>query len=68
MPAGTSHRADYTPRIAPDATIQEAAATLLKHRVSRLPVTDPDGVLLGILSTTDVMKVITSDPEACGIA
>jgi CBS domain-containing protein len=53
--------------IAPRATIQEAAALLLRHHVSRLPVVDDDDKLVGIISTTDVMHLVTSHPDGCEI-
>jgi CBS domain-containing protein len=54
-------------KIKPSATIAEAAEKLLRHKVSRLPVLDARGDLVGIISTTDVMEVVTKDPEGCGL-
>ena len=54
--------------ISESATIQEAAALLLKHRVSRLPVVDASKSLVGIISTTDVMQLVVSDPDGCGLS
>ena len=39
-----------------DATVQQAAALLLKHRVSGLPVVDPAGKLVGIVSEGDLLR------------
>jgi CBS-domain-containing membrane protein len=52
-------------KISPSATIQEAAARLLRHKVSRLPVIDGRGELVGMISTTDIMEIVTKDPEGC---
>jgi CBS domain-containing protein len=54
-------------KIKPSATIAEAAEKLLRHKVSRLPVLNARGDLVGIISTTDVMEVVTKDPEGCGL-
>ena len=39
----------------PDATAQEAAAQMLRHRISALPVIDASGKLVGIVSEGDLM-------------
>ncbi|RME42855.1 MAG: CBS domain-containing protein [Chloroflexi bacterium] len=39
-----------------DATILEAAALMESHNIRRLPVVDEDGVLVGIISTSDVRE------------
>jgi len=43
--------------IHPDATIPAAARVMTTHRVSRLPVVDPDGKLIGIVSRRDLLSV-----------
>ncbi|QYU71122.1 IMP dehydrogenase [Leptolyngbya sp. 15MV] len=40
--------------ITPDATLGEAQALMLQHRISGIPVTDPSGKLCGILTNRDV--------------
>ena len=42
--------------IAPDATILEAAKTMLQHHVSGLPVVDAAGKLVGIVSEGDFIR------------
>ena len=42
--------------IAPDATILEAAKTMLQHHVSGLPVVDAAGTLVGIVSEGDFIR------------
>lgn len=39
-----------------DATAQEAAALMLRHRISALPVVDRSGKLVGIVSEGDLMR------------
>jgi len=43
--------------IHPDATIPAAARLLNDHHIRRLPVVDPSGTLIGIVSRSDLLKV-----------
>lgn len=43
--------------IGPDATVAEAARLLRKHLIKRLPVVDPLGRLVGIVSRSDLLSV-----------
>ena len=43
--------------VGPDATVSEAARLLHRHGIKRLPVVDPAGPLLGIVSRADLLKV-----------
>jgi IMP dehydrogenase len=38
----------------PDATIADADALMARYRISGVPVTDPDGLLLGIVTNRDI--------------
>lgn len=50
--------------IHPDATIPGAARVMTTNRVSRLPVVDPDGKLIGIVSRRDLLSVfLRPDPD-----
>lgn len=42
--------------VSPDATVADAVELLVEAHVSGLPVVDPRGRLLGVLSTTDVLE------------
>ena len=42
--------------IGPDASILEAAHLMLQHRISGLPVVDPAGVLIGIVTEGDFLR------------
>jgi CBS-domain-containing membrane protein len=54
-PAVTTH---------PDASIAAAARLMNAHHVKRLPVTDPDGTLVGVVSRRDLLTVFcVPDPE-----
>ncbi|MFK4145366.1 CBS domain-containing protein [Streptomyces sp. NPDC004065] len=46
-----------------DATLARAARLMARHGVKRLPVVDDDGVLTGIVSRSDLLKVFLRDDE-----
>lgn len=50
------HRGVYT--VGPDTMASEAAAMLVEHRIGALPVLD-NGKLVGILSSTDILRVFS---------
>jgi CBS domain-containing protein len=43
--------------IRPSATLSEAARTMHRHGIKRLPVVGPDGEIVGIVSRKDLLKV-----------
>ncbi|WP_420631904.1 CBS domain-containing protein [Candidatus Leptofilum sp.] len=45
--------------ILPDATIGEAADLMLTHRISGLPVVDSAGNLVGIITESDIFRMVT---------
>ena len=50
--------------VGPDATVAEAARLLHRHSIKRMPVVDPAGPLLGIVSRADLLKVfLRSDAD-----
>jgi CBS domain-containing protein len=50
--------------VRPDAGVAEAARLLHRHGIKRLPVVDPAGPLLGIVSRADLLKVfLRSDAD-----
>ncbi|MGW5120675.1 CBS domain-containing protein [Streptomyces noursei] len=51
----------------PDATLAQAARTMARASVKRLPVVDGNGLLLGIVSRADLLKVfLRSDDDLAG--
>jgi acetoin utilization protein AcuB len=44
--------------IYPDAKISEAARRMLDYKISSLPVTEPDGTLIGIITSSDLYRVL----------
>ncbi len=50
--------------IHPEASLPEAAAAMLRNRVHRLPVTNANKRLLGIVSTIDVMRIVANGAAA----
>jgi CBS-domain-containing membrane protein len=49
--------------VGPQAGVADAARLLRKHRIKRLPVTDPAERLIGIVSQSDVLKVFLRPDE-----
>ncbi|GHE14965.1 CBS domain-containing protein [Streptomyces alanosinicus] len=49
--------------VAPDATLAQAARIMAGSRVKRLPVVGRDGLLRGIVSRSDLLKVFLRDDE-----
>jgi CBS domain-containing protein len=53
--------------IHPDAPIVSAARQMTEHHVSRLPVVDHDGILIGIVSRRDLLRLyLRQDAEIAG--
>jgi CBS domain-containing protein len=50
--------------VRPDDTVEHAAKLMYDRRVKRLPVTDADGRLVGIISRADVLTVFDRTDEA----
>jgi CBS domain-containing protein len=44
--------------VSPEATIGEAADLMLTHRVSGLPVVDGDGQLVGVITESDIFRMV----------
>ena len=47
------------PTLGPDTQIMKAVDFLLRHRVTGAPVVDSDGKLMGIITETDLLKLVT---------
>lgn len=45
-----------------DAPLSEAVGLLMSHRISGLPVVDAQGVLLGIVTEKDLLRVLYEEP------
>jgi acetoin utilization protein AcuB len=52
--------------VGPDASVGDAARTMLSRRVSAVPVVDDDGTLLGIITTTDCLLAALDDDPILG--
>lgn len=50
--------------VLPAATLAEAAAVMLRHKIGCLPVVDEGGALLGILTETDLVRVTLLGDES----
>jgi acetoin utilization protein AcuB len=51
--------------VGPDQTIVAAAQLMLEHRISGIPVADSQGRMLGIITETDIFKVLV---DASGLS
>lgn len=47
----------------PDADAQDAASTLLHHRIGGMPVVDGAGTVIGMLTVTDLLRDYARTPE-----
>lgn len=47
--------------VPPDATVRTVVAMLSEHRIGALVVTDPEGILVGIVSERDVVRRLHVD-------
>jgi CBS domain-containing protein len=47
--------------VLPDATIGEAAQFMLKNMISGLPVVDAEGDLVGIITESDIFRMVVHD-------
>jgi CBS domain-containing protein len=52
--------------VRPDEPLQRAAEIMARHQVRRLPVTDEQGALVGVLSLNDLAGA-SADPRSDGI-
>jgi acetoin utilization protein AcuB len=44
--------------ISPEATLAEAAQVMLKHKISGLPVVDKQENLVGIITESDIFRLV----------
>jgi acetoin utilization protein AcuB len=42
-------------QVTPDATLEDAAGLLIAHKIGGLPVVDDDGMVIGIITETDLL-------------
>lgn len=52
--------------ITADQTMQDAATAMHDHEVSRLPVVDDDGRLVGIVGRADILRIIIGGASSAG--
>ena len=56
-----------TTTIGPDASVREAAKLLLDRGISRVPVVNGMGGLIGMISTSDIMQTVTKSDLGCAV-
>ncbi len=44
--------------ISPEASVEEADGLMKEHSIRHLPVVDPDGVLIGMVSDREIHQVL----------
>jgi CBS domain-containing protein len=49
--------------VEPDTTLVAAAAAMIRNQIHRLAVTDPQGKLLGIISTMDIIRALAESGD-----
>ena len=47
--------------ISPNDTIGEAARVMLEKKISGLPVVDPEGIILGIITESDIFRLVVQE-------
>ncbi len=47
--------------VSPDSTIRAAAQTMLDNKISGLPVVDNNGTIVGIITESDIFRLVVSD-------
>lgn len=64
--ARTAERLMSSPAVTvhPDDSVVEAARTMARHRVERLPVVDSEGRLVGIVARRDLLRLFLRSDEA----
>jgi CBS domain-containing protein len=55
------HMEKESVNLRPEMEVEEAVALLLKHNISRAPVVDAKGNLVGVLAETDCLKAFLND-------
>ena len=59
LPKIGDHMDAVVPTLSPETPIMKAVDFLLRHRVTGAPVVDSHGRLLGIITETDLLKLVT---------
>jgi CBS domain-containing protein len=54
--------------IGPEATIGEAAQLMLDHKVSGLPVIEDDGRVVGIITESDIFRLVVREWNKATVA
>jgi CBS domain-containing protein len=55
---------EVVPTLSPETRIMNAVDYLLRHRVTGAPVVDTSGKLLGIITETDLLRLLTKGIQA----
>ena len=63
LPKINQYMDQVVPTLSPETPIMEAVDFLLRHRVTGAPVVDRKGRLLGIITETDLLKLLSEGVE-----
>lgn len=61
-PVGDLVAGERRPRVCPDTPLPRVAATMLDARCDAVPVVSPDGTLLGLITSVDLLAVLAGRP------
>ena len=49
--------------VKPDTSVREIAQTLVREAIGGVPVVDDDGMVVGVVSASDIVRATARDPE-----
>ena len=64
LPKISEYMDEVVPSLSPETRIMKAVDFLLRHHVTGAPVVDASGKLLGIITETDLLKLLTEGIQA----
>ncbi len=53
--------------VKPDSTIREAAQLMLEHKIGGLPVVDDDKKVVGIITESDIFRLLVEELKECDV-
>lgn len=48
----------------PDATVAQVASVMLRHKIDGIPITDQEGSLLGLITSSDLLELLARSEAA----
>jgi len=53
--------------VKPDSTIRQAAQLMLEHKIGGLPVVDDDNKVVGIITESDIFRLLVEELKECDV-